>query len=292
MRDFNVIDVTAYKGSDCFLILTEKSAVLVDSGQDYCAVQTSENISNILKGRQLDLILLTHSHYDHASGSACLKKAFPSAFVVASQTASEILAKEKVHSVMRELNKAVADEAGVGAYPDHLDSLAVDQTIEDGETITLDDLTITAIDASGHTKCSLCYYFEEEGLLAAAETLGIPVDFPAEISPCNIISHDQTIASIKRAASYKPQRILASHIGLLPDGSADEFFNKALEVENESNNLIIDSYKAGKPNDIILEEYKKRFYTQNVAKVQPENAFYINAETLIAKTIAKLYQDT
>ena len=78
------INVGGRPGGDAFLLLTEGHAALVDSGYAFCAGEMVEKIRQNLGERRLDYILLTHSHYDHASGSPNAAEAFPEARVVAS----------------------------------------------------------------------------------------------------------------------------------------------------------------------------------------------------------------
>jgi metal-dependent hydrolase (beta-lactamase superfamily II) len=53
-----------------FLIDDGKTSILYDTGFGFTGDKVANNIKAVLKERKLDYIFLTHSHYDHALGSA------------------------------------------------------------------------------------------------------------------------------------------------------------------------------------------------------------------------------
>lgn len=88
---FTIKNCTAVHGSECFLILTDSANILIDSGYGFCARQTADKIRQFLGGKTLDYILLTHSHYDHAMGSAQIGLDFPDVKIMQANTAQKYL---------------------------------------------------------------------------------------------------------------------------------------------------------------------------------------------------------
>ena len=70
MIPLTITDVRAVAGDSAFLIDDGETAVLCDTGFGFTGYSVADNIQRILGDRPLDYILLTHSHYDHALGSA------------------------------------------------------------------------------------------------------------------------------------------------------------------------------------------------------------------------------
>ena len=88
-------------GGDCFLIRGEGVSILVDSGFAFCAETAVEKIRTELKGKGLDYILLTHSHYDHAMGIPAIRRAFPQVKVIGSEYCDYILRKPTARQKMQ-----------------------------------------------------------------------------------------------------------------------------------------------------------------------------------------------
>ena len=65
MTPITITDVRVFPGDCAFLLDDGKTAVLYDTGFAFTGSRIAENIRKVLGERQLDYILLTHSHYDH-----------------------------------------------------------------------------------------------------------------------------------------------------------------------------------------------------------------------------------
>ena len=83
MNDLKITDVRVQKGDSAFLIDDGETAILYDTGFGFTGYGVAENIRAVLGERKLDYIFLTHSHYDHALGSAYILRRYPDAKVAA-----------------------------------------------------------------------------------------------------------------------------------------------------------------------------------------------------------------
>lgn len=135
VTDYSVTNVGPVPGSEAFLITSEDSAVLYDSGFGFCGQALVANIRKVLGDRGLDTILLTHSHYDHILGSAHCTREWPDAEVVASGHTSDIIAKDSARRTMRELDAHAACMHGCTAHEDLTDSLRVDRVVSEGDRV-------------------------------------------------------------------------------------------------------------------------------------------------------------
>jgi hydroxyacylglutathione hydrolase len=91
-------------------------------------------------GWQLTHVLVTHHHADHTQGIAGLKQRFPQAEVIAPARESDRIS-------------------------------AVDQTVSEGDTVSVGRLTGKVLETPGHTAGHIVYWFEDEALLFAGDTL-------------------------------------------------------------------------------------------------------------------------
>ena len=98
------------------------------------------------KGWDLTDILVTHHHADHTQGLAALKAEYPDAIIVG--PAKEV---EKI--------KAAGKISGL------------DVTVGEGDRVKVGSLEAHVIEVPGHTSGHIAYYFDDEDLLYAGDTL-------------------------------------------------------------------------------------------------------------------------
>jgi glyoxylase-like metal-dependent hydrolase (beta-lactamase superfamily II) len=110
--DISVKNVGAVAGGDAFLIKAGPKAAVLEAGFSFCAGKLIENLQSQLQGAKLDYVLLTHSHYDHASGACFIKRRWGDVQILASSYAAKILSKPSALEVMREMNDSAAEHLG------------------------------------------------------------------------------------------------------------------------------------------------------------------------------------
>ncbi|MDR0886242.1 MAG: MBL fold metallo-hydrolase [Clostridiales Family XIII bacterium] len=310
-----VYDVTGAAGGESFLVVSMKSAILVDAGFIFSAEAMVDKIAKILGKRNLDYILLTHSHYDHAGGIGVLREAYPSAKVVGSAHTAKTFRSDHALAGMVDLDINAAMIHGQSDYTGanvtkyikgmntepntstflsdngkFLHIFHVDEPVSEGDIINAADLTIHVYDTPGHTRGDSSYYFEEDRLLVAAETLGVFIseDF---LVPALIVSYEKTIESIEKLSSLNPTRVIIPHFGLIEGRTVDLYFKKAYEAADEAVRILKAGIKDGKTKQEILEDYKNAYYPGAKAEsvvMQPEEAFLINFNALIPRIAEEL----
>lgn len=139
--------------TNCYLILNEdtREIIIVDPGDD--AERISEKIRE-LDGRPV-AVFLTHGHYDHILAVNDLREAYP---------AIEVYIGEKDAAMLKEdsLN-CTCYGTRIIVEPDHL--------VREGSVIDLAGFHCTVMHTPGHTAGSVCYYYEDQHVLFAGDTL-------------------------------------------------------------------------------------------------------------------------
>ena len=280
MNKITITDVRAVPGDSAFLIDDGKTSILYDSGFAFTGFAVADRIKTYLGSRSLDYIFLTHSHYDHALGSAYAKVYWPGAKVVAGEYAAKIFAKPSARKVMRELDRKFAAKCGVTEYEDLIDELAVDIPVKDGDRITAGDMVFTAVELPGHTRCSVGYYLESEKLLLASETLGV-YDGDKAVVPSFLIGYHTALDSIAKAKKLDIREALIPHYGILDQEKTRYYLAEGERSAVETAEAIADILRHGGSKEQALEHFRENFYHGYIKTIYPVDAMELNTTIMI-----------
>lgn len=106
-------------------------------------------------GFEIRAILLTHGHFDHIWGVEKMK----------AQAGVPVYASEAEKPLLMDVVTNLSDQCGRPCTVD------ADIYMKDGEEATIAGMTFQMIDTPGHTAGGCCYYFKEDGILIAGDTL-------------------------------------------------------------------------------------------------------------------------
>lgn len=169
----------------------------------------------------LDAILLTHIHLDHAGSSGALAKENPRVAVY-------------VHKLgaphMMDPAKLLASAARL--WPDNLDELFGEmlpvaesnlRVLEGGETITLGSRKIEVAYTPGHASHHVSYFDNVEGVAFVGDTTGIRIEGHSYVMPAtpppdiDLRLWDSSFATI---LERKPKRLFLTHFGFSENPAA------------------------------------------------------------------------
>ncbi len=151
-------------------------ALVIDPVLDYDAIavrvyeESLNQVRGFIDGRglKLKMILETHAHADHLSGSQKLKEAYGAPVAIGDQIT-------QVQSVFKGVFNLAEDFATDGSQFDRL--------LSDGEVLQAGSIEVKAINTPGHTPA--CVTFQIEDALYTGDTMFMPdfgtgrCDFPA-----------------------------------------------------------------------------------------------------------------
>lgn len=275
-----ITDVRSHPGDSAFLIDDGTTSVLYDTGFAFTGYAVADNIGKILGERSLDYIFLTHSHYDHAAGSAYVCARYPDVKVVAGEYAVKIFAKPTARAVMRDLDRKFAEKCGVHEYEDLIDALRVDIPVKDGDTVRAGSMEFTAVDLPGHTKCSVGYYLKSEKLLLSTETLGV-YDGDALVVPSYLVGYGMALDSIAKVEKLGVEKIVLPHYGLLDESKTEFYLSEGRKNAVDAAEKIAEILKNGGSCGDAARYFRDRFYRGNVPAIYPEDAMELNTGIMV-----------
>lgn len=269
-----------------YLIKGSRTA-LIDSGVTICGPFILKDLEKYLGNpRDLNLNLLTHSHFDHCGSSPFLKRNIPGLKIGASEVASQVFSNpraiELIQSLSFELEKGMELPPGADIS---FKGLEVDTILKDGDLIDLGKGTkIEVISTPGHTRCCLSYYLKKDQALFFSEAGGVP-DAEGKIQPQFLSSYSDYLTSLRRMAQYPIKMIGLAHGGILTGKEVEGYLENSIKETRDFKERIkryLDKYREMKEavEVIAREDYQKGKIMQG------ERAYRINLEAMV-KAIAE-----
>lgn len=199
-------------------------------------------VGNVLEGLgslgidQLDWILVTHIHLDHAGAAGTLAERFPTAKVGVHEVgAPHLIDPSKLWSSAARIYGDAMEELWGGIDP--IDEARI-HVVSDGEEIDLGGLTLTAVETPGHAYHHHAY-LSSDGDLFAGDALGVRLPEVGVIRPATPPPEfhlTKAIASIERIRDLAPETLWPTHFGPHSEGvnpkSVDDFCTGSIDALN------------------------------------------------------------
>ncbi len=278
--NIKITDVRCQLGDASFLLDDGKTSILYDTGFGFTGYAVAENIKKVLGDRELDYIFLTHSHYDHALGSPYILRKYPTAKVVAGSYAEGIFKRDGAKRTMRELDSKYAEKCGVTDYEFLGDELKVDIAVDDGDIIQAGDMKFKVLSLPGHTRCSIGFYCEKEGLFLSCESIGV-YDGKETIIPSYLVGYGASISSIEKVKKLNINSIVVPHFGLLDKKQTEFFLNNMKPAAEQLAQELVDSIKKGYSDEEIIQQLKNKYLHGYTKDISPDDAFSLNSSIMI-----------
>lgn len=275
-----IIDVSGI-GTGAVFLLRGKANLLFEAGMAYAADAMVEAIERELgDDGSLDGVLLSHSHYDHVAGLPALRKRWPELKTYASVRAQEILVKPGALATIRRLSGEAAAAAELPWDRDYRDEdLKIDVALEDGERVRIGDHQVFAFATIGHTKCSMSYVVDGEVMLCS-ETVGV-MGKEGGYMPSFLVDYRGAEESIRRSSEIPVSEIILNHYGLVSPENRAGIWVRLMEELRDSRDRMVEIMNAFPEDEKALREMERVFHGNVDKKLQPDEAFYINAASMM-----------
>lgn len=186
---------------------------LIDPGPANTALELISQLE-ALGVDELDSIVLTHIHFDHAAGAGALARRYPGASVrIHSRVAGHLIDPERliagVKSVWGEKTESLF------GLPSPVESERV-VALEDGDRIDLGNRSLVAVATPGHTRAHMAFLDDQTGALFCGDALGVQLPSSRVIRPStppSDFSLPDTRASIRRLSEIGALSVHLPHFG-------------------------------------------------------------------------------
>jgi glyoxylase-like metal-dependent hydrolase (beta-lactamase superfamily II) len=208
-----------------YLIVENGRGAFVDCGTNHSVPRLLAALADAgLTPEDVDWLLVTHVHLDHAGGAGALMSELPNArLVVHPRGAPHMIDPSKL------IAGATAVYGAVEMARSYGDLIGVDESrvvvAEDGHVVELNGRPLLCLDTPGHARHHFCVWdarsqgwftgdtfgLSYRELDSAAGAFVLPTTTPVQFEP------DALKASIRRLMSYQPQSMYLTHYGPVDD---------------------------------------------------------------------------
>ncbi len=149
---------------------------------------------------KIDVLVLTHCHYDHIVYASEIKKRNPCCKVMCGKQDAESLSKLDKNVLLKKSKF-------------HLEPVKIDRILNQGDIINLGNLKFSVIETPGHTKGSICLYEKNKKILITGDTWYGGFGHGNTNSPSG--SEEQMACSLKKLSKLKVNLILPGHYSVI-----------------------------------------------------------------------------
>ncbi len=260
-RNTYLIDSFLFGGEEnmaCFLIKGEKKQVLID------ASGKSEGKRIVKKLKDLnsapDILLLTHSHWDHAGGANTIREAFPNIEIMASHRGIASLKNSQ------EFNKWFSDVSP------RLKPIENVTPLKEGTRIDIGGLELEVFETPGHTNCSLSILDRKNKNLFIGDSLGYKEHaelFLAPIMPPEY-NHESLMKSCEKIKTIDYATICMAHYGMLTEDLAKTLPEYAKSQGLYWKEFLLSKWKENPTKEYILSVLREKFAVLDLSKEMKE----------------------
>jgi glyoxylase-like metal-dependent hydrolase (beta-lactamase superfamily II) len=253
--------------------------LLVDCSILARAGEIDRKLGALLGDEKVDQALLTHSHYDHTGACSLLqeKHGFE---IIASRRTKEILENDKAVAFIDDLNqkfKKLLDDRSESVFTKPTNIRGVGEN----DVIPLSSgRTIQVFETPGHTRCSISFLLNPEGILFPGDAAGV-VEKSGKLKPLFLSSYSQYEASLKKLLALGAVILALPHNHAVQGAeTVRDFLETALAEAQRLKSTILDRLQASVDFAAIAEDILEREYDAP-AIMGPREAMLINVTAMV-----------
>lgn len=247
-----------------YLLCAEKKA-LIDPGPTSSANNVLEGIKSAgISPEDIDYLLVTHIHLDHAGGAGVLIKSMPRArLLVHHRGFKHMVNPEKLISSAIEVQGEEAMERNGEVVPIEAERV---KPVYDGDTLRLGKRQLLKfIDAPGHAPHELCIYESRNNGVFTGDAAGIYVaenEISLPNTPPPGFNAELYINTIQKLMELKATKLYFAHFGV--SSKVQELLRLNIDKLRVWDNMVSEAIKANNFNGVV-----PRMMAQGYAEIEP-----------------------
>ncbi|MFC1987578.1 MBL fold metallo-hydrolase [Chloroflexota bacterium] len=200
-------------------LINEERKALIDTGPTTSNSVVLDGIRHLgVRPEDINYIIVTHIHLDHAGGAGFLIRDMPNAQVIVHHRgAKHLVNPAKLVSSAMDAQAQVEDGQVVETEVAPIAEERV-QPVYDGHVIELSEQqTLKIIDAPGHAQHELCIHESRNNGLFIGDTAGVFVsenEILVMVAPPPNFDADLSITTLKKLMKLRASRIYFAHFGM------------------------------------------------------------------------------
>lgn len=272
-------------------VVKDEKNILIDTGISAKAKKYHEAIDEVLQGKKIDTLLLTHSHFDHLGTCSYFQDIYD--FDIAcSYEAVELLKNpeliEMINYQNQELKEYFAANSDVNVnceVPKNLGGLKAGDKIEISP-----ESYFEVISTPGHSHCSLSYLLHPGKILFPGDSAGM-MEKSGRKRPVFFTGFKDYENTLLKLTELKPQVLAFSHaLYIKGEKEAGKYFSESLNEARVLKDKMLYGLMRGQDKMEIAERLAEQEYTPDSVMGRRET-FMMHLMTLVT-TISREFITT
>jgi hydroxyacylglutathione hydrolase len=226
---YKIIQVLSGR-SNVFLLTNGQSNILVDTSAQFMWKTLQKRLDR-LKIENIKLLILTHSHFDHAANAAIIKEKYKAQVIIHKSEAQYLVSGDNIlptgtNPITRFMVRTFAKQFRSYAL---YQPCNFDYTVDDIYDLSIFGFNASLIHTPGHTQGSICLIIDNEVALVGDTMFGI---FWWTVFPPFASDQNQLLNSWRRLLQTKCKIFIPSHGSANDRSLLEKDFKKMVNTRN------------------------------------------------------------
>ncbi len=267
-----------------YLVKGEREAFLIEGGLKPITPLVLNQISEYdIDPSSISGLVILHSHYDHTGAVPSLKRNLPNLIIHGSERCRANLSNPKVLRFIDKVNDSIIEYLGLrgtlGDCEQAIDSLTVEITHKQGDSVELGGVSLHFYEAPGHSDCGMAVYIPQWETLFISDFGGFLNDiddiFAVPFQDINLY-----IETIKKLSELDVKVICLGHFGILTERDAADFFKRALDATHGLHGKVIENLSSLEEVPQFTEQWMLQNYRGRITLI-PKDVFRKTFEHMV-----------
>jgi len=234
-------------GMAYYILQGTKKKALIDTSGPIEAERFAKRIKNL--DLIPDILILTHSHWDHAAGTTVFQKEFPNIEVFAAKPAIKSLRNNSEYN------------EGFSEIITDLKPVENITPVKEGDTIDLGGMELLIYETPGHTNCSISILDQKNMILYTGDAIGNLWEkfiFPPIMPP--EFSQEKLLSTFNKVKKIDFSGIAYTHYGVITEEAAEILPTYAKFCYIFWRDFFISLFKKSHTTEDILKSFIDRLH--------------------------------